>query len=269
MWYSIGMITGKIQVMFYYLLLLGAIVLTYFIFKPYLVVIALAGILSIVFYPMYKKIIGLFRSPSLSSFVSVVLILLVILVPLTLIGFAMFSELKDLYVRVTLENSMVNYIDGILVNVTAQLDRFLPANAIPTINPAEIERYVDTGFAWIASNFQNIFSGFFSVAINVFILILAMYFFLRDGMNIKKVIMDLSPLTDTDDAAILRKVEVAVNSVIKGSIMIAVLQGILVTVGFVLFHIPSAILWGAVAIFAALVPSLGTSLVVAPAVVYL
>ena len=49
----------------------------------------------------------------------------------------------------------------------------------------------------------------------------------------------------------------------------ALIQGILTAVGFALFGVPNPTLWGSVAAIAALVPSVGTALVLFPAILFL
>jgi len=48
--------------------------------------------------------------------------------------------------------------------------------------------------------------------------------------------------------------ERAINSVIRGSLTIGVIQGILTGIGFTLFGVPNSILWGVVAALSALMP---------------
>jgi predicted PurR-regulated permease PerM len=48
-----------------------------------------------------------------------------------------------------------------------------------------------------------------------------------------------------------------------------VIQGVLTTIGFYLFGIQHAVLWGSIAAVAALVPGFGTSIVVVPGIIFL
>ncbi|MDP3956663.1 MAG: AI-2E family transporter, partial [bacterium] len=57
--------------------------------------------------------------------------------------------------------------------------------------------------------------------------------------------------------------------VIKGTLVIAVIQGIVAGTGFLLFNIPNPAFWGSLVVLSSLIPIVGTWLVVAPAVAYL
>ena len=83
------------------------------------------------------------------------------------------------------------------------------------------------------------------------------------------MLIELSPLNDKEDEGVFDRLELAVNSVIKGNLVIALVQGVLTTIGFMLFGVPNAILWGTVAAVAALIPGIGTGLVFIPAVAFL
>ena len=49
----------------------------------------------------------------------------------------------------------------------------------------------------------------------------------------------------------------------------AVTQGLLAGIGFTIFGVPNAALWGFITVIAALVPILGTSIVLTPIIIYL
>src|SRR6185369_11223156 len=61
----------------------------------------------------------------------------------------------------------------------------------------------------------------------------------------------------------------AINGVIKGSLLIALIQGALLGFGLWIFGIENSALWGVVAAITSLIPTLGTSLVSIPAIVFL
>ncbi|OHA34754.1 MAG: hypothetical protein A2928_02825 [Candidatus Taylorbacteria bacterium RIFCSPLOWO2_01_FULL_45_15b] len=263
------MLSNKLQSGFYYALLVGILVLTYFIFMPYLEILVLAGILSVVFYPMFSRFRAWTKSPSFSAFISVIIILLVILIPVIFLGYAIFTEVNSQYHRITTENSLTNYVHTMLSGLADKARAILPDNIVPDIDEVAIDSYVTKVYQFVIDNLQNLFSSFLKIAINVFLLILAMFFLMRDGKHFSDMLIKFSPLRDDDDRFVIKKIKAAVNSVIKGSILIALLQGVLMTIGFFIFGVPSALLWGSLSVFAALVPSLGTSLVAVPAVLYL
>lgn len=83
------------------------------------------------------------------------------------------------------------------------------------------------------------------------------------------MVVSWSPLQDSDDKMIFGKLERAIDSVVKGKLLIALIQGALTAFGFLMFGVPNAALWGMVAAVSALIPAIGTALVIAPAVAFL
>src|SRR3989344_9617500 len=129
--------------------------------------------------------------------------------------------------------------------------------------------YTKEALQWITGHAGDIFSSISSLLLSFFIFFIALYYLLRDGKRVREMLIELSPLSDRDDAGVFDRLEHAVNSVIKGNLTIALVQGILTMIGFTLFGVPSAILWGTVAAVAALIPGIGTALVFIPAVIFL
>ena len=101
------------------------------------------------------------------------------------------------------------------------------------------------------------------------LLLLAIFYFLKDGDGWKKAILQLSPLSITADQKILDRLTQTINGVIKGYLLIAFIQGTLMGVGLYIFHIPNPAIWGVIAGIASIIPPFGTAVVSIPAVIFL
>ena len=100
-------------------------------------------------------------------------------------------------------------------------------------------------------------------------MLFALFYLLRDGNRLKKSLMNISPLADNYDEIIFSKLRRAIRSVVVGSLTVSVIQGVLTGIGFYIFGIPNPALWGSFAVIAALIPGIGTSLIIVPGVLYL
>jgi predicted PurR-regulated permease PerM len=140
---------------------------------------------------------------------------------------------------------------------------------VPVEFSLNFDKYLEQGLDWLLKNIGGLFSNITKMILNFFIFLIALYYLLKDGQRLKKTIVDLSPLADADDEKIFNMLELAVNSVIKGNLTVAVIQGGLTAVGFAVFGVPNAVLWGTVTSIAALIPGFGTSLVIIPAILFL
>ncbi len=138
----------------------------------------------------------------------------------------------------------------------------------PDIN-IDIVQYVQYGLQWTIGHLDSFFSGFFRIALGLFIMVLALFYLLRDGKELRAKFITLSPLNNAYDIQIIDKLKVAVNSIVRGSLVVAILQGILASIGVWIFGLPNIIIWGVCATIASLIPGLGTFIVLGPAVAYL
>ncbi|MBI2409673.1 AI-2E family transporter [Candidatus Kaiserbacteria bacterium] len=260
----------RLRPYFFLSLLIGAIALTALIFRPFLEPLALAAVFAVVLREPCKRISKLLGDwPSVAALITVVASVLVILLPLALIGALVANEARDLFVSLESQSGR-NAIAEFFLRLNATYGDLVPGfeDFSRTVS-ANIDTYARTALEWLVEHAGAIFSGISGFLLSLFIFFIALYYLLRDGTRVREALVKLSPLTDSEDEAILEHLSRAVNSVVKGSLMIALIQGALAGVGFALFGVPHAALWGTVTAVAALVPGIGTALVFLPAVAFL
>jgi predicted PurR-regulated permease PerM len=95
------------------------------------------------------------------------------------------------------------------------------------------------------------------------------FYFFRDGKEFMQLLIKASPLPDREDEVIFERMARAVRAVATGTLLLALMQGILVALGFTIFGIERGILWGSFAALGALMPGIGTTIVTVPAIIYL
>lgn len=256
----------KPQLYFLLILLAGIFVLVFFIFKPFLYVLALAIVFATVLRPIYQKIAGFTRGrQGLAALITILIGTILIFTPLVFLGIQIFQETQQLYsslIESGGKNTILNIFNGLL----SSFQNYFPAMQEFSVN---INQFLKQGLSWLLQHLGSVFESFAKMAVNSFLFFVALYYLLKDGQKLKVAIIALSPLSDTDDETIFQKIEIAIGSVIKGNLLIALIQGILTSAGFAIFEVPNAILWGSIAAIAALIPGIGTALVLTPAIVFL
>jgi len=251
----------KIQTYFFIFLLLITTALMIWVFYPFIGVLALAGVLAVTFQPLFEKIKSILKIDWLSSFAVILILAIFIIIPLILVGWQIFQESQGLYSE--LVANKVIYLDKINAFVEGPLKNFVPNFSI------DFGSYIEKILSWIVSNMGPLVSGATQVFFDILLTIIALFFFLKDNEKVKKILIKISPLDDKYDNLIIEKLGIAVDSVIRGSLLIATVQGIIAGIGFWIFGVPSPTFWGTVGVIASLVPGLGTTLVILPAVIYL
>src|SRR5262249_19744087 len=110
--------------------------------------------------------------------------------------------------------------------------------------------------------------GVFGTLVGFFMMLLMLFFFLRDVRSIIMGLTRLSPAEPERRAQLLKYLGEVTRAVVFGSVATALIQGVIVGIGFALVGLPAAVVWGVVATLAAFLPA-GSSIVLIPAVLYL
>lgn len=257
---------SKTELYFLLILLAGAFALAFFIFKPFLYALILAIVFATVFGPVHAKALGITRGRSaLSALLATVSVLVIVVVPLTFLGVQIFQESTQLYSSLTLNGGTTDLSRGVSDSLQG-LTRFFP---VPMAFSVDADQYAQQGLRWLLQHLGSLFASVAKVMVSIFIFLIALYYVFKDGRKLRAAVIALSPLQDVHDETIFNKLAVAINSVIRGNLAVALIQGILTAIGLTLFGVPNPTLWGSVAAIAALVPSVGTALVLIPAILYL
>lgn len=252
------------QIYFFAVLLLGMIVLAFFIFLPFLVSLAMAATLAVVCYPLYERIrrwTGDRRG--IAALLTVLLAILAFLLPLVILGALVFREAGALADQIRNGDGagIIRLQDGI----EKYGARFFPEYSFDV----NVKEYLRHAANWLAQHLGAIFSGIAQVSISLFVGLVAFYYLLKDGKQLTQTLVMLSPLPDAYDYEILAKLGGAISSVMKGSLVVAIVQGALAGIGMALFNVPHPALLGSLGAIAALIPGIGTALVLVPVIGFL
>ncbi len=233
------------------------------LFYPFLGAVALAAIVATICFPLYERIQKHVpkKNASASALIAIVLVVTIIVLPLVLLASFILKEAVSIY-DIFNSTEHITAVES-LEKIEGVVQTFIPSFSLDVANVAR----QSAGF--IADNIINIFAGTASTIFLLFIALMALYYFFRDGKYFTTELMKLSPLRDVDDLHIMKRLATAVRSVALGTVSIAMLQGVLTAFGLSLFGFDRAILWGCVAAIGAMIPGIGTTVVFVPAVVYL
>ena len=106
-------------------------------------------------------------------------------------------------------------------------------------------------------------------ALNVFILIYALFFFLMIGRDAARHAVALVPMTTAHRDLLVQRAVSTIRATVKGSFLIALVQGGLTGIGLMVAGVPGAIFWGAVAALLSIIPMIGPPLIWVPAAIWL
>jgi predicted PurR-regulated permease PerM len=247
---------------FFYILLGLSLLAVVAIFFPFLSVMVLAASFAVVLNPVYLWIKRRIAKgiPWAASLITVTLFIIVVCVPLFFMGTLVFDQIQNAYASIMKLSNGSHSIESVNTSVNQVLPKGVSIDVGAKINDliTIVSRNV-TGF--LTSTFKTI--------VMFMLMILTIFYLLKDGPRWKRSFILLCPLSESNIEEIFMKLHIAINQIIKGSFFIAIVQGLLTAIGFVIFGVPNAALWGVAAGMASFIPTIGTSIVSIPAILFL
>jgi predicted PurR-regulated permease PerM len=254
----------KPETYFFLVILVLVGILSFLVFMPFLSTLILAATFAAVIYPAHKKILEVVKGRNgIASLVTLVGLFFLIIIPLYLIAAQVFNEATSAYYHIASENSTVTFtLDALQDNFNSKIERIFPGVTI------DLRNYVTAASGWLLQNIGNFFSGTISIGLRLALGIFALFYFIKDGRKFIQMFQDHSPIPREHTDILITKLRLSVRSIIGGSITVAICQGVVSGIGYAIFGIPNPALWGMLTGVSALIPGVGTSLIVVPAVLY-
>jgi predicted PurR-regulated permease PerM len=252
--------------------LLGILYLFYLVIRPFLTDIFIAIVMAMVFYPLYKKILKLCRGLRIvSALLTLLIIIFVFLVPLSILAGIITGQSLELYQKIS--NGLQDGTFKQMIQVKISSFNHLFDRWHVDTQTLRLEEQVGSLLKnlseFIYTQLASLARGIVGIIFDLVIALFICFFLLIDGENFLKEIKLLSPLEVSHHERIVHQVERTLKATLKGSIIVALAQGLLGGIGFWIFNIPSAAFWGVCMVFSSVIPLVGTSLIWIPAALYL
>ena len=254
------------------LLMLVLFITALFIFmiRPFLMALLLAGIFSALAHPLFCRLTRVLGGrQNLASAITLLLIVMVILLPLTgLLGVVTAQAIK-------VGQSVTPWVQAQLASpdaISQWLSELPFYDQVAPYRDTIIQKageLVATMTRFLVNGVQAATMGTVNFIFMQFILLYAMFFFLVDGHKLLEKILYYIPMEDEDERRMLDRFTSVSRATLKGTAVIGVVQGGLAGIAFAVVGIPSAVFWGTVMAVLSIIPGIGTALVWGPAVVIL
>jgi predicted PurR-regulated permease PerM len=121
----------------------------------------------------------------------------------------------------------------------------------------------------IVSSLSSTTRGTLMLIVDFFMLLYAMFFFLMHGRRYLDSILRYLPLRESEQDQMLQRFVSVARATLKGTLLIAMVQGALGGLMFAILGIPGAVLWGLLMIVLSVLPVIGGALVWVPAAIVL
>jgi predicted PurR-regulated permease PerM len=246
----------------------------YEVLLPLRSVLGWAAVLAFILHPLHERLARRLKGRrALSAGILTALTPFFVLGPLAVLGVVFAGQVARLitYLRGA---SLPSYTE--LVNRLAQLPlvggtvAWVRENA--AVSAAEVEGWMTDSVQALlkaaATMGGSVALGVFGTLVGFFMMLFLLFFFLQDGRAMVEGLTRIIPVEPQRRAQLMKYLGDVTRAVVFGSVATALIQGVIVGIGFAIVGLPSPVVFGVLAAIAAFLPA-GAAVVLVPAVLYL
>lgn len=240
---------------------------------PYFGAVLWGLVVAIVFRPVYLWLVkAMGGRKGWASGITLVLIIAVVIVPAVLLGASLVAEASAIYEKV--QNGELD-LGAILVKGVNALPGPLEgwAREYGLTDPERIRTMIapglSTGLRTVAEQALTVGQGALSFLAALGVMLYLTFFLLRDAESLGERFRTALPLEPALRDQLIEKFLTVVRAIMKGTVAVAVMQGVVGGLIFWMLGVEGALLWGLLMGFFSLIPAVGTGIVWVPVALYL
>ena len=243
------------------------------VLEPFFAAVLWGVIVAILFWPVNQRLVRAMPTHRNSAaLITLGAIIAIVIVPAILLAFALVQEAAHFYGLI--QSGQINFERMFTQMVGALPDwahSILRRFGVSNFDAARITvtRGLTSSFRSLAGQALLIGQGAFSFIIALGVMLYLAFFLLRDGERLSQRFADAAPLRPHQREALLRQFVIVIRATVKGSIIVAIVQGFIGGVVFWALGIQGALLWAVLMGIFSLLPAIGSGLVWVPVALYL
>lgn len=255
-----------------FLLMLFGITAAFFgMIRPFLMAIFWAALLALVFQRPYRLLRLRLRGRSnLAASLSTLLIVLIVVLPVSLIVLALVNQSVEVYQKIQSGEWDLAKVVDFIQRELPHLEELLEDAGFPPERLREsLSRFAVTATGAIADRLLLYTQNAIAFTAQFFLMLYVLFFFLRDGRKMMRDIINVLPFGNAWERMLINRFSSVARATLKGTLIVAVVQGTIGGLMFALLGIDGALFWGVVMTLLSLLPVGGSGLVWAPTAVIL
>lgn len=243
------------------MILVGLLILSYFVLKPFLMAALFGIFLAFIFAPVYTKLNKRIKSKNLSSTIVVIILAIIVIVPLWFLTPILVKESINIFMA-SQQIDLVTPLKNIFPSLFAS-EQF--SSEIGSVLYSFINKITNSAMNMLS----NLILNFPTLFLEFLVAIFTFFFVLRDGDKFVKYIQSLMPFSKDVEKKIFKSSRDITFSVLYGQVVLGILQGAIVGIAFFAFGVENALFLTLLAAIAGIFPIIGTAIVWIPVAVYL
>ncbi len=242
--------------------------LAYQIISPFLTAVAWAMVFAIVFYPVYAFICRYVRFKSVASLITIVLILIIIVGPVSYLTSLLVNETQAFLASIDQDRleSMQKFYKGLRSSPLYQ--KMSPYMGELPSEKVILESIRKAG-GTLLQNMSLQITNVLAILANFLFMIFTIFFFLKDGPGFLSKARDFMPFSERHKDRLATQVKDMIVSTVYGGASVALIQGILGGFAYYVIGMESPVMWGVAMAVMSFVPLLGTFAIWGPGSVFL
>jgi predicted PurR-regulated permease PerM len=209
--------------------------------------------------------------PTLASTITMIGVVLLILLPIFAIAGTVASQASQLLGRIDTTGLRATDLDLSRIPLLARPLEWIEATA--GVSLAQIQAWAVAGakrlLEIVAGSGGTVFVGAIGTLVSFLLTLFVLFFVLRDGPRYASAVVRMLPIEPALRGKLSRHLIEVTRAVFMGIGVTALVQGVLLGIGFAIAGLPSPLVFGVLGVLFALVPVVGTAIMWIPAAIWL
>jgi len=257
--------------LFLFILLALLLWSNYLLFKPFLISIIFALVLSQIFKKWFLRLSHFLSGrKSLASVLLCLCIFFFLFLPLLGIASLTVSEINNFYQTFQSESWLESFSN---LSRSISADNYLSSPgdeaSFLQITPEKISSLQQTIGGYLLTALKILYQSASHFIFMSFVMFFSLYYFFKDGDALIRQIKKISPLKDAQEEKLFVNFMAISRATLKGSFILAVIQGAVLSLLFWILGISSPVFWGVLTALFSLIPFVGTAAIWLPVGIFL
>ncbi|MCJ2177304.1 AI-2E family transporter [Novosphingobium album (ex Hu et al. 2023)] len=244
-----------------------------FLLAPYFGAVLWGVIAAIMFQPMTARLSRrLGGRANLATSIVLLGLVAVFVVPTILLGISLVNEATSLYNQISSgEINVGKMIHDLHAALPSSVKRFIAQYGLSDFTRMrnEFGSSITSSLQGIAGRLLTVGQGALSFIAGLGVMLYLSFFLLRDGDHYGNLVRDALPLHHETRDSLIQHFLLVVRATMRGTVVVAVVQGLLGGIIFSALGIEGALIWGVMMGFFSLLPAVGTGIIWVPTAIYL
>ena len=241
------------------LIIVGLLILLFCILRQILLSIVLGVIIAFILFPIYSWIYKKTKSKNFSATAVCLLLIAVILIPMILLLPSIIEQLINSY-------TSLKQVD-LITPLKAIFSTFIDNDSIFVMIENAFESAIND-FTTSMLNYLTI-DNIISFGFGVLVVFFTLFFALRDNEELNNYVKSLLPFPKEVEKKLYDSSKEITGSILYGQVIIGLIQGVSIGIGFFIFSVPNAFFLTLLALIGGILPLFGTAIVWVPVLIYL